>query len=1090
MTYHESDYEAAFMAMLEAQKWQPLNGIDMPRTNQTEAIYADDAEKFLTAKYPALTHSDIRNIIDILRLTDGETNFSAMHKIHTMLTDEITFRPEGSNTPLTVKMIDFDNTDENIFRAVQQLSIQYRDNGQISTRRPDILLYVNGIPLCIIELKNPADERTTIHDAWEQIYKRYWRDIPGLLKFCPLACISDGAKTRLGTVRTPYEHFYAWRKVNDDDEISRSAYDETDSMIRGALSPARLIEIYRDYLCFQDDIHDSEECVIVCRYPQYFASKLMARSIAESVINGGGKGGTYFGATGCGKTYAMMFLARQLALRTKGIGSPTIVMIVDREDLQSQGAKLFTKCQDFLCLGSVEVVKSRNHLKEELSRRDSGGFYICTVQKFCDGIGELNTRKNIICFSDEAHRTQLERAKAIRFSEEKKAAYLSKSYAQTLHEAFPNATFAGFTGTPVQATYDTFGKEIDRYTMDIAVADGITVPIKYHPRITRITLNREKADEIEEYYGICANEGATPQDIAASKQAMSSMEVLLGEPSRLERLADDIYAHYTATLANEPERVQKAMITCSSRKIAYRLLNIFERKYPEWFTEKKCRDGIKLPEEKHEEILHALEDMPFIAMIASNSADDDADMYEYLGGLKNDSRNEKFAAMFKNDSSNFSVVIVVDMWITGFDVPSLTYMYNDKPLEKHILIQTISRVNRRYTGKDYGLIIDYVGIRDNMRKAVKLYGGEANIADSPDDAEKAKGIFTEELIILRNMFTGYDLSPFLDSDIDSVKRYALLSKAAEYVFASPEKFSVNTNGGKGVKSVFFREYFTAHVKILRAAYDIGQPSGILDEADSSLAQCFMAVAALVRKMNGTTEIDTDTMNKRVAKMVEEALKYSKVESVLETGNDEDIFSPDYMAGLEGIQMPATRLEILVKMLKRAITEYRKTNMIAAKKFADMLEETIREYHERRNAAGKDDSAENIIAAITERIQQIIADMKLDRESFKAVGLSFEEKAFYDILIYLRDEYGFKYGEDVAASENVKVNEMCKALAQMMKAIIDAPAEFSSWLGNQIIRDKLKFAVKVCLVKNGYPPKYSPEVFRKVMEQVENFKLNH
>ncbi len=1078
------------MAMLEAQKWQPLNGNDMPRTNQTEAIYADDAEKFLTQNYPQLTHNDIRNIIDLLRLTDGETTFSAMHKIHTMLTDGINFRPEASNEFVTVRMIDFDNTDENIFRAVQQLSIQYRDNGQTSTRRPDILLYVNGIPLCIIELKNLTNEHTKIHDAWEQIYKRYWRDIPGLLKYCPLACISDGVETRLGTVRTPYDHFYAWRKVNEGDEISRAAYDETDSMIRGALSPARLIEIYRDYLCFKDEIHDSEESVIVCRYPQHFASKLMARSIAESVINGGGKGGTYFGATGCGKTYAMMFLARQLALRTKGIGSPTIVMIVDREDLQSQGAKLFTKCQDFLCLGAVEVVKSRNHLKQELSKRESGGFYICTVQKFCDGIGELNTRSNIICFSDEAHRTQLERAKAIHFSRDKKAAYLSKSYAQTLHEAFPNAVFVGFTGTPVQATYDTFGKEIDRYTMDIAVADGITVPIKYHPRITRITLDREKVNEIEEYYRICADEGATPQDIAASKQAMSSMEVLLSEPSRLERLADDIHAHYTAYLANEPERVQKAMITCSSRKIAYDLLKIFERKYPEWFTEKKCRDGLNLPKEKKEEILRGLEDMPFIAMIASNAPNDDGDMYEYLGGLGYDSRNEKFATMFKNDCSNFSVVIVVDMWITGFDVPSLTYMYNDKPLEKHILIQTISRVNRRYPGKKYGLIVDYVGIRDNMREAVKLYGGEANIADSPDDAEKAKKFFEEELIILRNMFTGYDLSPFLDSDVDPVKRYSLLSKAAEYVFASHEKFSLNINGGKEVKSVMFREYFIAHVKILRAAYDICQPSGILDEADSSLAQCFMAVAAIVRKRNGTTEIDTETMNARVSKMVEEALKYSRVESVLEAGNDEDIFSPDYMAVIEGINMPATRLEILVKMLKRAITDYKKTNMIAAKKFADLLEATIREYHERRNSAGNDESAENIIAVITERVQQIIAAMKLDRESFKAVGLSFEEKAFYDILIYLRDMYEFEYGKDISASENVKVNERCKALARMMKAIIDAPAEFSTWLGNQIIRDKLKFDIKVCLVKNGYPPKYSPEVFRKVMEQVENFKLNH
>ena len=1086
MIYHESDYEAAFISLLTESGWQPINGINIPRETLSEVIYADDTEEFLSRTNSALTPEDIHRIIDTLRTFGGSNDFSALHAIHTLMTDGMKFTPENGITD-TIRLIDYDNPGNNIFRAVNQLSVEYVNNGQTSTRRPDILLYVNGIPLCIIELKNPTDDNDmAIHEAWKQIYNRYWRDIPHLLKYCVLACISDGVNTRLGTVRTPYEHFYAWRKVNEDDKISADPFNETLNMIRGALRPERFIEILRDYVYFQDRDYDKEKRVIVCRYPQYFASKRLKKSITESIKNGGGKGGTYFGATGCGKTYAMMFLARQLSMRTKGIDSPTIIMIVDREDLQSQGAKLFTKSGEFLGLGEVATVKSRSHLKQELSVRPSGGFYICTIQKFCDEIGELNTRNNIVCFSDEAHRTQIERAEAIRFSKGN-AAYVSSSYAKTLHEAFPKAVFVGFTGTPIQATYDTFGNKVDEYTMDLAVADGLTVPIKYHPRIARVTLDKEKADAIEEYYRQCADDGATLEDIAASKKAQSSMEVIISEEARLERLADDIYSHYTASIDTDPERIQKAMITCSSRKIAFDLLKIFERKYPEWFTEKKCRDGINPPTQ---EVLQGLEEVPFMAMIASNAPNDKPDMYNYLGGLKNEFRNEKLAAMFKNDYSNFSIAIVVDMWITGFDVPSLKYMYNDKPLKKHILIQTISRVNRRYKDKEYGLIIDYIGIRDNMREAVKLYGGSGNVADSPDDAEKAKKFFAEELIILKRLFSGYDLTPFMDSGIDAVKRYSLLTKAAEYVLSSTEKFSLSKNGGKEVKTVMFREYFTAHVRILRAAYDICQPSGILDDSDSTLAQCFMAVAAIVRKQNGTTEIDTATMDKRVARMVEEALKYSKVESVLETGNDEDIFSPEYMKSLDGIHMPATRLEILVKMLKRAITEYSKTNKIAAKKFAAMLAETIKEYHERRMNAGTDDSAENIIAVITAKIEEIIAGMKIDRESFKAVNLTFEEKAFYDILIYLRDFYGFEYGEDIPASENVRVNEKCRALAQKMKAIIDKPAEFSSWLDNQLVRDQLKFDIKVCLVKNGYPPKYSPEVFRKVMEQVENFKLNN
>ena len=275
-----------------------------------------------------------------------------------------------------VTLIDYEKPENNIFRAVNQFTVEYTNNGQTKTRRPDILLFVNGLPLCVMELKNPADAHATIFDAWEQINIRYWRDIPHLLHYCPLACISDGVKTRLGTVRTPYEHFYAWRRVNDDDEISTLPFEEMETMIRGVYSPSRLLEIFRDYIYFQDSIYDSEEKEIVCRYPQFFATRLLKQSIVKSVVRKSGKGGTYFGATGCGKTYTMAFLARQLALRctdVPAIGSPTIVMIVDRDELQKQGAKLFTKSEEFLQLGEVRIVSSRKVLREELGARESGG---------------------------------------------------------------------------------------------------------------------------------------------------------------------------------------------------------------------------------------------------------------------------------------------------------------------------------------------------------------------------------------------------------------------------------------------------------------------------------------------------------------------------------------------------------------------------------------------------------------------------------------------------------------------------------------------------------------------------------------------
>lgn len=1098
--YCESEFEYAFIGLLEQEGWNYLSGNNMPRSSKREVVYSDDLAEFLIKSNPDLTTEEVQKVVDAVRLVGAENDFAALHKVYGWMVDGVQFVGNNGQARM-MPLINYDDYSKNIFRVVNQLPIEYTNNGKNETRRPDVLLYVNGIPVCIVELKNPSDGNATIHDAWEQINIRYWRDIPHLLHYCPLACISDGVKTRLGTVRTPYEHFYAWRRVNDGDKVSTMPFEETETMIKGVYSPERFLEIFRDYIYFQDTIYDRDEKEIVCRYPQFFASKLLKQSIIKSVTEHSGKGGTYFGATGCGKTYTMAFLARQLALRCTDIpeiGSPTIVMIVDREDLQKQGAKLFTKSKEFLNLGEVSVVPNRKVLREELGSRQSGGFYICTIQKFCDReddkIGLINDRANIICFSDEAHRTQLEHSKKIQFSKDVDAnmkAMLSKPYAKVLKEALPNATFVGFTGTPIAETYQTFGDEIDRYTMDQAVADGLTVSIKYHPRIAKVLLDTEKVKQIEDYYKRCADDGATEEDISASKKAMSSMEVILGEPSRLERLATDIHDHYTTACNEDPNRIQKAMVVCSKREIAYNLLKIFEKKYPEWFIEKKTPDGLEISTED----LKSLKPMPFIAMVSSVGKNDPKDMYDYLGGVKNDKRSEELDAMFKNDKSNFHIVIVVDMWITGFDVPSLTYMYNDKPLQKHQLIQTISRVNRKYPGKDYGLIVDYIGIRNNMREAMKMYGGDTSVAPTEDDVAQATLAFREELEILKRLFKDYDLKPFLDPNCDPVKRYTLLAKAAEYVFASTQELKLESNN-RTSKKVSFKTYYLQTVKRMRLAFEVCQPSGELGEEESALAQCFMAVAGFVRKMSGTTEIDTDTMNKYVSKMVEEALKYNKVESILENGEQEDIFSPEYFEKLADVKMPASKLELLIKSLKKQIKEYGKVNQVAAKKFQEMLEKTIEQYHERRKhlsieEAGvtQEEASENIIKQATEQALQILKDMQESRESFRKMGLTFEEKAFYDILYSLRDQYNFEYGNDKVI-DGILINDKCKDLAKKVKEIIDTKSSYADWLNNQNVRDQLKLEIKICLIKNGYPPQYSPVVFTKVMEQVENFEENN
>lgn len=504
---------------------------------------------------------------------------------------------------------------------------------------------------------------------------------------------------------------------------------------------------------------------------------------------------------------------------------------------------MFLHSEEFLALGTAKVIDSRADLKVEMGLRPSGGFFICTIQKFCEDTGLLNERRNIVCFSDEAHRTQARLNPQLKIKDgadakDQNGAFFSKPYAELLRTAFPNATFVGFTGTPIDETIQVFGQIVDSYTMQQAVPDGITRDIKYIPRIAQVTLDREKVKEIDAYYKQCADEGATEEDIANSKKAMSAMEVILGDSDRLERLAADIITHYTRACDNRADVVQKAMIVCSKRHIVYRLLQKFKKLRPDWFEERKSPNDSLLTKEQ----LQALSPMPTIAMVATRSANDPEDMYHYLGDKK---RIKQMDDAFKAEHSNFRLVIVVNMWITGFDVPCLTFLYNDKPLQKQSLVQTISRVNRNYPGKDFGYVIDYIGIHKNMLEAIRKFGGD-NFGPSDDDVAQALEALRIELEIIKQIFTGFDLSPFTDRKENNLVRLECLSAAAEHIITMSEMLHVESKKGVPQKADA-KTFFLAHVKRLRAAYDICQPSNVLSDEELALSQCYMAVASYVRK---------------------------------------------------------------------------------------------------------------------------------------------------------------------------------------------------------------------------------------------------
>ena len=1089
--FYESTYEEAFIQLLHANGWEYTFGEDIHR-KLDETIIEEDLRDYLSSKYEdeSLEDDELDAIVANLKNTGDTSKYLTLRKVFHLYCGRgagFTFkRFDGNDTPLVIDYIDFEKPDNNIFRAVNQFTVSYKSGTK--ERRPDVLLFVNGIPVCIVELKNPADANATIEDAYEQIHERYKRDIPHLMKYCALSCISDGSNTRLGTTYSEYVHYYAWKKVENEDPAANKGVPQLETLIKGAYRPDRLLMILRDFVYFPDVSSDREE-EIVCRYPQFFATNLLAANILKhmKMCGGDGKGGTYFGATGCGKTYTMLFLSRYLALREESLGSPTVVILVDREDLEDQTTKLFVRSVEFLSNGEVREIESRSDLKKELSSRESGGVFICTIQKFSEGTGLVNERGNIICFSDEAHRTQLGVGSKLQINDGSKdndlpvdvngkvGAFVKYGFAKYLRDAFPNATYVGFSGTPIDETIHIFGDIVDKYTMRQAVADGVTVGIKYIPRLARIVLNGDKAKEIEDYYRLCADEGAKPEDIAKSKAAMASLEVILGDDGRLDRLVADIVQHYEAMCDDNPALIQKAMVVCASREIAFRVYKKFQTVRPDWFVPKSYIDDGRVTDKEKEK----LKDMPFINLVGTQGSNDPEEMYEAFGDKEH---RKDLAEQFKLEHSNFRIAIVVDMWITGFDVPNLCVMYNDKPLQKHSLIQTISRVNRNYqvskeVKKEYGLIVDYIGIYENMQEAMKKYDGDIG-ATSADELKTAKEIFDLELASLKEMLDGCDVSDFFGTD--PLKRLWVLQNATEFIL------SVTKQEGEKVS---FQRRFQGHLRRLKQAYDICHPAGALNKNEIEWAQMLIAIGAFLRKTTDS-EHDVASMNRHVEKMVKEAIECTGVEMLLDKEKDAElIFSEDFKEHLKEVKLANTKFQVLVKMMKRAISEYSHINKIAAQKFDEMLREIVEEYNNRDNnvfankVAGEVHEAvmkeiESKVDGLSDKLLELFKELKTDKEKFKTLGITFEEKAFYDILVAVRDDNHFEYAD-----------AKCIELAKKIKELIDNSSVYADWKNNANLRAQLNVDIIDLLYSNGYPPEWHDKVYDRVMEQVDNFKKN-
>lgn len=1043
-TFTEDDLEQAIIKLFEQEGYSYVYGDDIHRKLE-DVILIDDLRSYICNKYSTanLTTTEIKTIIS--RVVDVGTSASLYAKnkeAFYLITEGFDLLREDVNQiGLHIDFIDFDNPKNNVFKVVNQYSIK-----GLSTRRPDLLVFINGIPICICEFKTAVKEDTTIYDAWKQITIRYARDIENLMKYCFLAVISDGANNRLGSIFTPYQFFYSWNKANDSEKVS-NGISSLLTLVKGAFSKERILAILRDFIYYPEVKGKEQE--IVCRYPQFFGAIKMTENVKNHLKpHGDGKGGTYFGSTGCGKTYTMLFMTKLLMQRYANLFSnPTIIVITDRDDLNSQTRDVFVGAKRYLHEDDIRAFESRQDLRDTLLAKVSGGVYVTTIQKFCESTGLLSDRRNIICISDEAHRTQIEKNGTVNRTED--GIIDTKSFAQYLKASLPNATRVGFTGTPVEETIAVFGPIVDRYTMKESCDDGITVRIAYEPRLARIVVSDEQAREIEKYYKKCEVEGSTDDQIQASKKAMSSISAILGHPDVLKKLARDIVTHYENLCAEKPKILQKGMIVCSDRPLAYALYQQIISIRPEWAVPKKCEDESLLTKDELDELM----DIPFINLVATQGQDDPKPLYDLCG--TKDYRH-KLALLFKNDKSNFKLAIVVDMWITGFDVPSLAVMYINKPLKRHTLIQTISRVNRVFEGKDKGLIVDYIGIKNNMLEAIKTYG---NPQESPvDEIKLSMEIFRNHLSLIDELMMNFNATKFYVGT--SLERLRCLNNAAEYVQLNKE----------------VQDRFMGLTRKLRAAYNICYPTGDLKDEEIKQAQFFLAIRSVIYKQTKGDAPDTEIMNRVVEEMVKNALACTGVENVMDANKEIDIFSEEFLAELDKIKMPITKFNALLKLLRKAISSYGHVNRVKAQEFNEMLKDVVAKYNTRDKLTFTSEVVADFVNDLSDELINIINLFKQDKTSFEEMGITFEEKAFYDILVKVRDTHGFPY-ED----------EKCLVLAKEIKKLVDDKAQYADWSTRDDIKSQLNMDLIVLLYENGYPPEWNAEVYEKVLEQAENFK---
>jgi len=1041
--FTEEQLERAVIELLGAQSYPHVPGATLVR-EPSDVLIGEDLHDFLSRRYrtDALSTSEIDTVVRSLTALPASDLYDSNRAFMKWVSDGYPLKREDrANKDLHLGLIDHLQPANNVFKLVSQLEIVGTE-----TRIPDAILYINGLPLVVFEFKSAIRPEATLHDAWRQLTVRYRRDIPELLKCNALCVISDGVNSKVGSLFGRHEFFYAWRKVTGDEPVAQEGINSLHTMLAGLFEPQRLLQVIRHFVFFPDA--SRREVKIVPRYPQFYAAtKLYANILQHRRPAGDGKGGTYFGATGCGKSYTMLFLTR-LLMKSVELASPTIVLITDRTDLDDQLSTLFVAAKGYIGDDGIISVDSRAELREHLAGKRSGGVFLTTIHKFTEDTTLLTERSNVVCISDEAHRSQTNLDQKVSVTED--GVRRTFGFARYLHDSLPNATYVGFTGTPVDATLDVFGEVVDAYTMTESVKDDITVRIVYEGRAAKVVLDNAKLEEIERYYGDAVAEGASEYQVEKSKRITTRMDAILGDPQRLAALAADFVEHYETRVAEGATRKGKAMFVCSRRETAWAFYREVIALRPDWAEVRECDEGVELSDTDRKR----LKPIAKVVMVMTRGKDDDRELYALLGTKE---ERKKLDAQFKNAASNFKIAIVVDMWLTGFDVPFLDTIYIDKPIQKHSLIQTISRVNRTFEGKDKGLVVDYIGIKRQMNLALAQYSkGEG---EKLEDVERSVVAVKDHLDLLKRLFHTFDARPYFAGE--PLAQLACLNRAAEFV-------QLTRN---------IEKRFMELVKRLKAAYDICAGSDALSDTERDHVHFHLAVRSIVFKLTRGNAPDTAQMNARVRDMISEALKSDGVEEILRLGDEAsgeiDLFDDDYLEKIGNIKLPNTRIKLLQQLLAKAIEDFKKVNKARGVDFSKRFAALVDQYNER-----DEDSVlvSGVYEDITDRMVDLIMQMRKEQGAHEDLGIDLEEKAFHDILLSLARKYDFSYPQ-----------EQMLELARAVKALVDDKARYTDWNRREDIRAELKVHLILLLGEHGYPPVDRDEVYKEIFEQAENFR---